>query len=120
MNIDFNNDIPIFQQVADLLSENILTGAFVEEGQIPSITELSVNLKINPATALKGINILVDDGIVYKRRGLGMFVAKGGVEKLIQKRRDAFFENYAKPFIEEADRLNIKTEDLVKMIKGGK
>ncbi len=120
MNINFDNDIPIFQQVADLLSESILAEAFVEEGQIPSITELSITLKINPATALKGINILVDDGIVYKRRGLGMFVAKGGCEKLIQKRKDAFFANYAKPLIDEAKRLNIGKDDLIKMIQGGK
>ena len=81
MNINFDSEKPIFLQIADLISDAILSGAFDEESQIPSITEFSVNYKINPATALKGINILVDSGIVYKKRGLGMLVATGAVEK---------------------------------------
>ena len=65
----FDGTRPIFLQLAEMLEEGIISGAFPEEGQIPSITEYSAALKINPATALKGINLLVDEGLVYKKRG---------------------------------------------------
>lgn len=68
-------DRPIFQQIAEQLEEAILSGAYPEESQVPSITEYSVQYRINPATALKGINLLVDAGLLYKKRGVGMFVA---------------------------------------------
>lgn len=90
MLINFDDERPIFIQIAEGLEDAILSGAFEEESQIPSITEISVNYRINPATALKGINILVDEGIVYKKRGIGMFVATGAVEKLKQKERNSF------------------------------
>ena len=82
MQINFDSDKPIFIQIAEGIEDAILTGAFEEESQIPSITEFSVTYKINPATALKGINILVDSGIIYKKRGVGMFVEKGAKGKL--------------------------------------
>ena len=87
MQIDFDSERPIFQQIADGLEDAILSGVFPEGSQIPSITEFSVTYKINPATALKGINLLVDENIVYKKRGLGMFVTEGAAEKLRQKRK---------------------------------
>ena len=90
MELDFNSEKPIFQQIAEGLEDSILSGAFPEESQIPSITEFSVLYKINPATALKGINLLVDAGVVYKKRGVGMFVAQGAVEALRAKRREGF------------------------------
>ena len=77
-------DRPIFQQIAEQLEEAILSGAYPEESQVPSITEYSVQYRINPATALKGINLLVDAGLLYKKRGVGMFVASGAREKLRQ------------------------------------
>ena len=80
-------DRPIFQQIAEQLEEAILSGAYPEESQVPSITEYSVQYRINPATALKGINLLVDAGLLYKKRGVGMFVASGAREKLRQSRR---------------------------------
>ena len=72
MLINFDDDRPIFIQIAEMLQDSILSGAYPEESQIPSITEFAVSCKINPATALKGINILVDEGLIYKKRGLGM------------------------------------------------
>ena len=87
MELDFNSDRPIFQQIAEGLEDGILSGAFPEESQIPSITEFSVLYKINPATALKGINLLVEEGVVYKKRGVGMFVQTGAVETLRAKRK---------------------------------
>lgn len=119
MNIDFNSDKPIFQQIAEEIQDAILSGAFSEESQIPSITEFSVRFKINPATALKGINILVDKNILYKKRGVGMFVAVGAVEKLRNERQENFYENYIKGLIDEARRLGITQNEIKVMIERG-
>ncbi|MFA7673802.1 MAG: GntR family transcriptional regulator [Clostridia bacterium] len=119
MNIDFNSEKPIFMQIAEGLEDAILAGAFEEEGQIPSITEISVMYKINPATALKGINILVDSGIVYKKRGLGMFVKAGAVKQIKEIRKEKFFEDYISSLIEEAGKLGLKENDIKEMIERG-
>lgn len=110
---------PIFLQIAEGIEDAILSGAFPEESQLPSITELSVNYKINPATALKGINLLVDSGLVYKKRGIGMFVATGAVERLHQKRREEFFEHYIHQLVEEAKRLGLSSQEIIQMIERG-
>lgn len=119
MQLNFDQEKPIFMQIAEGIEDGILTGAFPEESQIPSITEFSVNYKINPATALKGINLLVDENIIYKKRGVGMFVAKGAVLQLKQKRQNQFYDNYVKGLIEEAKRLGISGEDIIAMIERG-
>ena len=119
MQIDFDSERPIFQQIADGLEDAILSGVFPEGSQIPSITEFSVTYKINPATALKGINLLVDENIVYKKRGLGMFVTEGAAEKLRQKRKESFYENFIKAMVEEAKRLEISREELKAMMERG-
>jgi len=114
---DFGTDRPIFLQIAEGIEDAILSGAFEEEGQIPSITEFSVHYKINPATANKGINLLTDKGIVYKKRGVGMFVSRGAVEKLRGERREQFFENYIENLAHEAKRLGITVAEVVRMIE---
>lgn len=119
MNINPGQDKPIFIQIAEGIEDGILTGAFPEESQIPSITEFSVNYKINPATALKGINLLVDENIIYKKRGVGMFVAEGAVQKLRKKRQDQFYTNYISSLIDEARRLGISSKDVIAMIERG-
>lgn len=100
----FDESRPIFLQLAEMLEDGIISGAFPEEGQIPSITEYSAALKINPATALKGINLLVEEGLIYKKRGVGMFVSTGAREKLLQKRRENFYVNLAKPAARRQER----------------
>ncbi len=119
MQINTNSEKPIFLQIAEGLEDAILSGAFTEESQIPSITEISVNYKINPATALKGINMLADAGIVYKKRGLGMFVTTGAVEKLKDKRKQLFYQNFIEGLIAEAKRLQISKSEIQAMIEGG-
>lgn len=119
MELDFNSEKPIFQQIAEGIEDAVLSGAFPEESQIPSITEFSVLYKINPATALKGINLLVDGGVVYKKRGVGMFVAQGAVERLSQKRRAGFYEHFVAALVEEAKRLGISREELSAMLEQG-
>lgn len=119
MNLDFDSGKPIFLQIADGISDAILSGAFPEEEQIPSITELSASFKINPATALKGVNLLVDQGIVYKKRGVGMFVNKGSAEKLRDCRQQQFYDNFISGLVEEAKRLGLTAEDVKAMIERG-
>ncbi len=119
MKLDLGQEKPIFIQIAEGIEDGILTGAFPEESQIPSITEFSVNYKINPATALKGINLLVDEEIVFKKRGVGMFVAKGAVSKLQKKRQNQFYDNYVSRLVEEAKRLGITSDEIIAMIERG-
>lgn len=119
MELNFDDEKPVFLQIAEGMEDAILTGVFQEESQIPSTTELSVTYKINPATALKGINLLVDAGIVYKKRGVGMFVAEGAVRKLRQKRKDQFYENFVSRLVEEAKKLEITDMEIISMIERG-
>ncbi|HBI55605.1 MAG TPA: GntR family transcriptional regulator [Firmicutes bacterium] len=119
MLINFEDERPIFVQIAEGIEDAILAGAFLEESQIPSTTEISVSYKINPATALKGINLLVDSGILYKKRGVGMFVAPRATKKLIEKRRNLFYENYITRLIDEAKRLGIAQTEITAMIERG-
>ncbi|MDI3535858.1 MAG: hypothetical protein PWR12_290 [Eubacteriaceae bacterium] len=119
MKLNFDDNRPIFLQIAEGIEDGILTDVFKEGEQIPSITEISVTYQINPATALKGINLLVEEEIIFKKRGVGMFVKSGAVSKLEEKRRNEFFENYVKKMIEEAGKLKISKQEIVAMIGRG-
>lgn len=119
MQIDFASEVPIYVQIADQLSDAILTGAFPEGTQVPSTTEISVSYKVNPATVLKGMGLLTDQGILYKKRGVGMFVSEGAVERLRQARRQDFYQDYVVRLLQEAEKLGIGQQDLIKMIRGG-
>jgi GntR family transcriptional regulator len=107
---------PIFSQVAERLAEQIADGALVEGERVPSSNELAAFYRINPATAAKGINVLSDDGLLDKRRGVGMFVAAGARERLVARRRRGFTERYVGPLVAEASRLGIGAEELLAMI----
>ena len=117
MYLKLNDDRPIFIQLAEGIEDGILSEAFLEESQIPSTTEISVNYKINPATALKGMNLLVDQGIIYKKRGVGMFVATGAVEKIFNKRKQSFFETYIEALYEESEKLKLSKDEIISMIE---
>lgn len=119
MLIDFNSEKPIYLQLAEAIEDNILKGIFEEEAQIVSTTEISVKYKINPATAGKGVNVLVDEGILYKKRGLGMFVSAGAKRRILEKRRNSFYKEYVQSLLEEAAKLSISNEDIINMIVGG-
>lgn len=119
MDLDLGSEKPIFQQIAEGIEDAILSGAFPEEGQIPSITEFSVQYKINPATALKGISLLVDQGLVYKKRGVGMFVAQGAAERLRAQRKQGFYQHYVTGLVAEAKRLRIGKEELLGLVEQG-
>jgi GntR family transcriptional regulator len=107
---------PLFQQIADQLASDIVDGVLAEGTRVPSSNEFAAFYRINPATAAKGINLLVDDGILEKRRGVGMFVIPGARERLITLRRNEFGEQFVDPLLTEARRLGIGTDELIEMI----
>lgn len=115
----FHDEKPIFLQLAEQLEEGILNGTYPEETQVPSITEYSVNYKINPATALKGINLLVDAGLLYKKRGVGMFVSAGAQNQLRGQRRERFYQDFIQRMVHEARQLGLTERELVEMIERG-
>lgn len=108
---------PLFLQIAAQIEGQIVDGSMREESQVPSINELSAFHRINPATALKGVNLLVEAGILYKRRGIGMFVAPGAHEVLMSQRREAFRSQYVRPLVVEAGKLAITPQQLTQMIE---
>jgi DNA-binding transcriptional regulator YhcF (GntR family) len=100
-----------------MIETDILRGILYEEERVPSTNELAKRYTINPATAAKGLNLLVDEGILYKKRGIGMFVSEGAKAQIIEKRREAFYNNYLKNLLEEAQSLGISREHLIEMIR---
>lgn len=117
MKLDFNGEVPIYVQLGEEIKDGILTGVYEEGAQIPSTTEISLTYKINPATVGKGYNLLVDEGVIYKKRGVGMFVADGAVEKLREVRRGQFFTHYVQSMLREAERLELGKEEIMQMIE---
>ncbi len=110
---------PIFQQIAEQIENDIISGALPEQTQVPSTNEFAAFHRINPATAGKGVNLLVEEGILYKKRGIGMFVAEGARARIVAKRREQFREQYVAPLLAEADKLGIDRAQLAQMIQKG-
>lgn len=108
---------PIYLQIAEHIEDEILTGILPEESQVYSTNQIAAQYHINPATAGKGINILVDQGVLYKKRGLGMFVSKGAITIIQEKRKESFYHEYLAKMLLEAKKLGIDKEDLINMIK---
>jgi len=108
---------PLFAQVAERLAAEVADGGLAEGERVPSTNELAAYYRINPATAAKGINLLADEGLLEKRRGVGMFVAAGARQRLLAQRREQFVERYVRPLLTEATRLGIAWEDLISVIE---
>lgn len=112
---------PLFIQIAEQIENDIINGALQEGAQVPSTNEYAAFHRINPATAGKGVNVLVDAGILYKKRGIGMFVADGAKEAILGERRKTFLSQYIQPLLAEAHNLGIDPKQLATMImKEGK
>ncbi|GEN84503.1 GntR family transcriptional regulator [Sporosarcina luteola] len=116
MKVNLNDQIPIFIQIADMIKDAVVEGGIKEGEQIPSTTELSDFYSINRATAQKGVGILVDEGIVEKRRGIGVFVAPEARSKLLKDRMEDFSKTYIQSLVEEAKRLEMSKEELLKRV----
>ncbi|WP_062204246.1 GntR family transcriptional regulator [Demequina salsinemoris] len=107
---------PLFLQIAEALESAILDGSMPEGAQVPSINELAAFHRINPATALKGVNRLVDAGVLHKRRGVGMFVTEGARGALLEARRGEFAAEHVAPLVSRAQALGIGADELAAMI----
>jgi len=116
MKPQFDTDKPIYLQIAESIEDDILQEIVTEEAQVPSTNQMAAMYRINPATAAKGINMLVSEGILYKRRGIGMFVATGAVERIRRKRKTAFYDKYVVPLLNEAVHLDISKEEIIGML----
>jgi len=110
----------IYIQIKEMIENDILRDILLEEERVPSTNELARLYAINPATAAKGVNLLVDEGILYKKRGIGMFVATGAKEAIVKERRKHFFNDYIKNLLTEAASLGITKAELIDMIAKGK
>ena len=118
MNGLLNEQKSIYLQICEMIETDILRGILLEEERVSSTNELARHYTINPATAAKGVNMLVEEGILYKKRGIGMFVAKGAAEKIRQRRKEAFLKVKLQEILQEAESLGIGREELAAMLKG--
>ena len=122
--IDEKLTIPIYQQIANEIEDMILNGELTEEAQAPSMNQLADHYKINPATARKGLELLTNENILYKKRGIGMFISRGAVERIIQMRRQAFLQDFVVKLLEEGKKLGFTKAQVIALIEkseeGGK
>ena len=117
---NLNEEKSIYLQISEMIENDILKGSLAEEERVPSTNELARFYKINPATAMKGVNILVDEGILYKQRGIGMFVSGGAKEMIKDQRKKSIYNDYVKAMLEEAKSLGISKDEIIKLIDSGK
>lgn len=116
--MEVKNDKPIYLQVAEIIENQILNDSLLPDERAPSTNEFSSILEINPATARKGITILVDEGILYKRRGMGMYVTEDAKSIIIKKRKQEFYEDRMPEILKEAKILEITKDELIDFIRG--
>lgn len=117
MNEILTQEKSIYIQIKEMIEKDILRNILLEEERVPSTNELAKLYAINPATAAKGVNLLVDEGILYKKRGIGMFVATGAKKQIMEKRKKNFYNDYVKSLMAEADSLGISRQELIAMIQ---
>lgn len=112
----FAEETPIFLQLARRISNEILSGVYPEGSAVPSASDYALFYRMNPATAGKGVNVLVEQGILFKKRGVGMFVSTGAQDLLRSRRRAEFTARYLDPLVDEAQLLGIDPGELASMI----
>ena len=119
MNENLTQEKSIYLQIAEMIETDILRDILLEEERVPSTNELAKLYAINPATAAKGVNILVDEGVLYKKRGIGMFVSAGAKEAILSRRKNEFYDNYVKKLLEEAASIGLGKEEVIQLIQSG-
>lgn len=117
MNESLTQEKSIYIQIGEMIETDILRGILLEEERVPSTNELAKLYSINPATAAKGINLLVDEGILYKKRGIGMFVKEGAKEQILNRRQEEFYDRYIKKLLQEAASIGLDKEAIIEMLK---
>lgn len=114
---DWQDNQPIFRQLADKITEQILQGIWPEEHALPSVRSVSADMKINHLTVMKGYQLLVDEGIVEKRRGQGMYVTKGALAQLQTKQKQRFLQQKIPEIASTLKLLEMPLEDFISQLK---
>lgn len=117
MIISSNSIKPIYLQISEWLENQILSGSIAADEKMYSQYQLAEMYNINPATAAKGLTVLLNENILYKKRGLGMFVSPQAKELIFKKRKNETLKKLAEELITEARRLNVSEAELIEMIK---
>ncbi len=116
MKASLDESQPIFQQIAQMIMDEIIDGHLQEEEKVPSEDELSRFYNINRATVRNGLQALVDAGLIYKQRGIGMFVKKEAKKILLAERQKKFRADYLLPMLKEAERIGISSKAVIELI----
>src|SRR5687767_12322597 len=115
--MSFDERSPIYHQIAEKIKRDILSGDLGADEQVMSTNQYAAYYRINPATAAKGFHQLIDEGVLYKRRGVGMFVSPDARERLLRQRRDRFFADVVDPLVAEAKMIGIPLADIVRRLE---
>jgi GntR family transcriptional regulator len=115
----FDDRSPIYQQIANGIKDDVLSGTLKEDEQVMSTNQYAAFYQINPATAAKGFAQLVDEGVLYKKRGIGMFVSPDARARLRGQRRERFFTDVVEPMLAEARMLGVDVDEIVAYLKEG-
>ncbi len=115
--MNFSNDKPIYLQMADRLTDEIVAGVYLPESRIPSVREYAVNLCVNTNTAMKTYEELAKDNIIYNKRGLGYFVSPGANERIREERRHEFYEQQIPQLTRQMKMLGISVEELTQELQ---
>lgn len=111
---------PVFIQIMDMIEDDILSGAYQPDDLIISTTQISKLLNVNPTTSVKAISKLTEDGILYKRRGIGMCVTQDARERILARRKQAFIHEVIPQLLSEAEKLGITENELIAIIRRSK
>lgn len=117
MNGKLDDRKPIFEQIKDWISDQIIDETLKTHDKIPSTNEMVTFFKVNHLTVAKGVNQLVDQDVIYKKRGVGMFVAENARETLLTERKEKFKDEYVKPMITEMFKLGLSENELNELIR---
>ena len=117
MKRSLDEEKPIYLQIKEQIEDMIINGTVSAGERVPSTNEFASFYQINPATAGKGINELVSEGILIKRRGVGMFATENAKEILITKHRETFYDTFVRPMKNEAEKLQIDENELLEMLR---
>ncbi|MCL1974970.1 MAG: GntR family transcriptional regulator, partial [Firmicutes bacterium] len=112
-----NDHEPIFKQIIEIIENDIISGKYPAEGPIASTPQIAKSYSINQATAVKAVSKLADTGILYKKRGIGMYVSVGAREIILRQRKEALLNSALPALLKEAERLGISAEQLASIIR---
>ncbi|MDB5133568.1 MAG: ytrA 1 [Mucilaginibacter sp.] len=110
--MEFRDNEAIYLQIAAYVSENILLGKWPAEQKIPSVRDLAIELEVNPNTVMRSYEFLQNQGVIYNKRGLGLFVAAEGYDKIKAYRKERFIQQDLPVFFNNIYLLDIELEDI--------